>query len=136
MNVALLSLGDDGAFLFFHAEHFFGDFDVHVGFWRWLGTADGSASRASRLLMWDSSVGRMSPPPLFTSTRHCPHELPPPAGGGDKDALRWQAREEFAVCSGIVSSFSPLGVLMVMSRFCWSVWIWQIRIRAKPKRWR
>ena len=62
-------IGDDGTFPFFHSEYFFRYFDVHVGFDVDL-TRQTAAFARFALLMWDSSVGRMSPPPLFTTTRH------------------------------------------------------------------
>ena len=54
---------------------------------------------ASRLVMCDSSVGRMSPPPSLTLTLHCAQVPPPP-----------QAEETNRLLSArAVSSFEPMG---------------------------
>ncbi|MNB87867.1 hypothetical protein D3C75_348720 [compost metagenome] len=104
MKVALLSLEITSHCHFFTPKISSGS-SIFM-FWR---TATWQASRqpsfASRLLICDSSVGRISPPPSFTVTRHCPQEPPPP-----------QAEEiKMPFPERVFSSLSPAGARICLS---------------------
>lgn len=88
-------VGNDGAFPFFHAEHFFGYFDVHVGF-----DIDLAGQTAAFACFAFADVGQLGRQNVAAAAFHDNAALSArtaaTAGGGDKDALAGKRAQEFA----------------------------------------
>ncbi len=65
-----------------------------------------SPSRASFLVIWLVSVGRISPPPSKTLTLHCPQVPPPPHALGTKISALPRAFKSFEPAASVKSFFS------------------------------
>ena len=104
MKVALLSLEITS-----HSHFFTPKISSGSSIFMFCFTATWQARRqpafASRLVICESSVGRISPPPSLIVTRHWPQEPPPP-----------QAEEtKIPLLDSVFSSLSPAGVRICLS---------------------
>ena len=88
-------VGDDGAFPFFHAEHFFRYFDVHVGF-----DVDLAGQTAAFACFAFADVGQLGRQNVAAAAFHDNAALSArttsTAGGGNEDALTGKCTQQFA----------------------------------------